>query len=240
MPESDGGFKGGAVLFSEMTPPPGAEERFNAWYDNHHMPSHVYGVPGFRSGQRYKDAEKPAYLAIYELESPSTLTDEEYRTRKYTPDTPTRQMLSEVTGFTRYIGDEISYRTRAGMGVDEAMGADVVIGVFLTVPEARADEFVEWYETEHTPILLGNALWRMARHMRVVDANPSPFTHMVVHYVDDEAVLSCDELKAARATDWRNRLAAEDWFRPHLVHYRRRGKRYHKGEPCAKTFRLDF
>ena len=42
--------KGGAVLFSEMTPPDGAEDHFNDWYNNHHMPSHVYGVPGFRSG----------------------------------------------------------------------------------------------------------------------------------------------------------------------------------------------
>lgn len=83
-------------------------------------------------------------------------------------------------------------------------------------------------------------MWRMARHMRVVDADPRPFTHFVIHYVDDIAVLEGDELAAARATEWRNRLATEDWFAPHLVHYNRRGKRYHKGEPEAKTFALDL
>ena len=233
-------LKGGAVLFSEMTPPDGDEDLFNRWYDHHHMPSHVYGVPGFRSGQRSKDAVKPDYLAIYELDSPETLTDEEYRTRKYTPDAPTKEMLSRVTAFTRYIGDEISYQVHDGMDVDTALAAEVVLGVFLTVPDDRAAEFIEWYEAEHSPILLGNPMWRMVRHMKIVDANPQPFTHLFIHYVDDEAVLDSDELAAARATEWRNRLAAEDWFRPHLVHYRRRGKRYHKGEPEAKTFKLDL
>lgn len=232
--------KGGAVLFSEMTPPDGAEDHFNDWYFNHHMPSHVYGVSGFRSGQRYKDAYKPDYLAIYDLASPETLTDEEYRTRKYTPDAPTKKMLSEIIAFTRYIGDEISFQVRDGMSIEDALDADVVLGVFFTLPDDAVDEFIEWYETEHTPMLLKNSEWRMARHMKIVDADPNPFTHMVLHYVDSEAVLECDELAAARATEWRNKLAQEDWFKPHLVHYRRYGKRFHKGEAEAETFTLDI
>jgi hypothetical protein len=232
--------KGGAVLFSEMTPPDGAEDHFNDWYNNHHMPSHVYGVSGFRSGQRYKIPEKPDYLAIYDLESPETLTDEEYRTRKYKPDAPTKKMLSEVIAFTRYIGDEISFQVRDGMSIEDALDANVVLGVFFTVPDDAVEEFIDWYETEHTPMLLKNSGWRMARHMKVVDANPVPFTHMMLHYVDSEAVLECDELAAARATEWRNKLAQEDWFKPHLVHYHRSGKRYHKGEAEAETFTLDI
>lgn len=232
--------KGGAVLFSEMTPPDGTEDHFNDWYNNHHMPSHVYGVSGFRSGQRYKIPEKPDYLAIYDLDSPDTLTDEEYQTRKYKPDAPTKKMLSEVVAFTRYIGKEISYQVRDGMTVEDALDANVVLGVFFTLPDDAAAEFIEWYETEHTPMLLKNSEWRMARHMKIVDADPNPFTHMVLHYVDSEAVLECDELAAARATEWRNKLAQEDWFKPHLVHYRRDGKRYHKGEAEAETFTLDI
>ena len=233
-------MKGNAVLFSEMTPPIGAENQFNDWYDNHHMPSHVYGVPGFESGQRYKVPGASDYLAIYDLNSPDTLTDEEYRTRKYTPDAPTKAMLSNVTAFTRYIGEEIGFQLGEGMSIEQGLDAAVVLGVFFIVPETAVSEFVEWYEVEHSPILLKNAEWRLARHMKIADADPKPFTHMVLHYVDSEAVFQCEELAEAKGTEWRNRLAKEEWFRPHVVHYRRYGKRYHKGETDAAAFTLNI
>ena len=232
--------KGGAVLFSEMTPPDGAEDHFNDWYNNHHMPSHVYGVPGFRSGQRYKVPDRPDYLAIYDLQSPQTLADDEYVNRKYKPDAPTKKMLSEVAAFTRYIGDEISFHVRDGLAVDEALDAPMVLGVFIELPDDAVEEFVDWYQTEHTSIVLGSPLWRMIRHMRIVDADPNPFTHMFIHYIESEDALESDALAAARATEWRNRLAQNDWFKTHLVVYHRHGKRYHKAEPEAATFTLDI
>lgn len=232
--------KGGGVLFSEMTPPDGAEDHFNNWYNNHHMPSHVYGVPGFRSGQRYKVPDRPDYLAIYDLESPATLTDNQYVNRKYKPDAPTKKMLSEVIAFTRYIGDEIGFQVREGVSVDDALDAPLVLGVFIELPDDAADEFVDWYQTEHTPMVLESSLWRMVRHMKIVDADPNPFTHMFIHYIEREDALNSEELAAARATEWRNRLAENDWFKTHPVMYHRHGKRYHKGEPEAATFTLDI
>ncbi len=232
--------KGGGVLFSEMTPPVGAEQQFNDWYNNHHMPSHVYGVTGFRSGQRYKIPDRPDYLAIYDLASSETLTDEEYRDRKYRPDAPTKKMLSEVIAFTRYVADEISFQVRDGLTIDDAFDAGMILAAFFTVPDDAVVEFIDWYETEHTPMLLANPGWRMARHMRIVDADPNPFTHMMLHYIDGEHVLDSDEVAASRATEWRQKFAALDWYKPHMVMYHRHGKRYHKGEPEAATFTLDI
>jgi len=232
--------KGGAVLFSEMTPPDGAEDHFNNWYNNHHMPSHVYGVPGFRSGQRYKVPDRPDYLAVYDLESPATLTDDEYVNRKYKPDAPTKKMLSEVIAFTRYIGDEIGFQVRDGLSVDDALDAPVILGVFIELPDGAAGEFVEWYQTEHASMVLESPLWRMVRFMKIVDADPNPFTHMFLHYIESEDALKSDELAAARATEWRNKLAQNDWFKTHPVMYHCHGKRYHKGEPEAATFTLDI
>ena len=232
--------KGGGVLFSEMTPPDGAEVHFNNWYNDHHMPSHVYGVPGFRSGQRYKVPDRPDYLAIYDLESPATLTDDEYINRKYKPDVPTKKMLSKVTAFTRYIGKEISFQVRDGLTIDDALNAPLVLGVFIELPDDAAEEFINWYQTEHTSMVLASPLWRMVRHMQIVDADPNPFTHMFLHYIESEDALKSDELAAARVTERRNRLARNDWFKTHPVIYHRHGKRYHKGEPEARTFTLDI
>ncbi|MGZ0244986.1 MAG: hypothetical protein ACKVH1_03200, partial [Alphaproteobacteria bacterium] len=84
--------------------------------------------------QRYKIPDRPDYLAIYDLVSSETLTDEEYQDRKYRPDAPTKKMLSEVVAFTRYVADEISFQVSDGSTIDEALDADMVLGAFFTVP----------------------------------------------------------------------------------------------------------
>lgn len=219
--------KGGTVLLSEMTPPDGGEDAFNDWYDNHHTPSHVQGVPGFLSAQRYRSPHGPHYLAAYELDSPAALEHKEYRKRKLTPDAATKAMLGEVSGFTRYIANEMSVQVSDGLDEDP-IDAAVVFAVFFMLPPDRWPEFVHWYEVEHTPMLLENPDWLMVRHMEIYDYEPDPFSHVMMHYVRDASVLDSAELAAARKTEWRNRLAAEDWFAPTMVVYRKRGTRFLK------------
>jgi len=56
-----------------------AEEAFNAWYNQDHLPQ-VLACPGFLSGARYEcTAGEPRYLAIYELDSEEALTTPEMR-----------------------------------------------------------------------------------------------------------------------------------------------------------------
>ncbi len=64
-------MQGASVLFSEMTPPPGQEQRFHNWYDEEHIPLRM-DVPGFVSAQRYRDLSENAkgYLAVYEMTHP--------------------------------------------------------------------------------------------------------------------------------------------------------------------------
>ena len=61
-----------------------------------------------------------------------------------------------------------------------------------------------------------------------LDYTPDPMSHLFLHYVRDASVLESAELAAARATPWRNKLAAEDWFAPLAVTYLRRGARFLK------------
>jgi hypothetical protein len=65
----------------------------------------------------------------------------------------------------------------------------------------------------------------------VVDRNPQPFTHMILHYVRTPAVMESEALKRARATEWRNRLAREPWFKPHVGVYRAFTSRFRKTNP---------
>ena len=220
-------IKGNAILFSEMTPPDGKEDSFNDWYDNHHSPSHVQGVPGFVSAMRYRSSVGPHYLAVYELSGAEALDHEEYKKRKLTPDSPTYEMLQSVSGFTRYIAVEAFHKERDDPPIIP-MDAPVVLCVFFSVPMEHRGNFEEWYDTEHIPMLFDCPDWLMARRFDIVAWDPEPYTHVILHYLNDESALQSDALKRSRETPWRQSLAAQPWFMPHFVTYRRRNNRFLK------------
>jgi hypothetical protein len=222
-----GSIKGRAVLFSEMTPPDGGDDAFNDWYDNHHTPSHVRGVPGFLSAMRYRSDAGPHYLAVYELSGADALNCDEYRSRKLTPDAATKRMLDSVSGFTRYIGEEVFARAR-GNDPLAALDAPLIHCAFFTVPLEWRGEFEDWFDGEQADALLACEDWLMVRRFEIVDWDPEPHTHMLLHYLADERALHSPELEAARQRSWWRKLAAEPWFMPHKVAYRRRGSRFLK------------
>lgn len=220
-------LKGNAILFSEMTPPDGAEDAFNDWYDTHHTPNHVEGVPGFISAMRYRSAAGPHYLAVYELEDVATLDSAEYRARKLTPDEPTRRMLASVKGFTRYIAQEVFSRAHPENTL-APLDAPVIFCAFYSVPQEREGEFAEWFDREHAPILLTDPDWLLARRLEIVDFDPERYTHLILHYLADLRALSGPTTARARATDWSRKLAAARWMLPHSVVYHRRRQRFVK------------
>jgi len=219
--------KGNAVLFSEMTPPDGGEDAFNAWYDGHHSPHHVQGVPGFISAMRYRSGVGPHYLAVYELTGPEALDHEEYRKRKLTPDDATRRMLESVSGFTRYIAAEAFSEARVGSPI-MPLDAPVIACVFYSVPMEWRGAFDVWYDEEYIPLLLQSPDWLLARRLDVVQSDPEPYTHMMLHYLNDERALRPANLVRANGTEGWQKFAAEPWFAPVLVAYHRRNQRFLK------------
>ena len=218
---------GNAILFSEMTPPEGAEDAFNDWYDNHHSPSHVQGVPGFLSAMRYQSPVGPHYLAVYELNDADALDHEEYKKRKLTPDDPTYEMLQSVSGFTRYIAVEAFHMARDDVPI-LPLDAPVVLCVFFSVPMEQRGSFEDWYDSEHIPMLLDCPDWLMARRFDIIAWDPEPYTHVILHYLNDESALESDALKRSRETPRRQSLADQSWFTPLFVTYHRRNNRFLK------------
>jgi len=221
------GIKGRAILFSEMTPPDGQEAAFNDWYDNHHSPSHVQGVPGFLSAMRYRSPAGPHYLAVYELSGTDALDHEEYKRRKLTPDDPTYRMLQSVSGFTRYIAVETFCRVRDAVPI-EPLDAPIVLCVFFSVPLEQRGTFERWYDTEHIPMLFGCPDWLMARRFDIVEWDPEPYTYLILHYLNDASALRSDAFKQSYATPRGRSLATQQWFAPLYVTYLRRNKRFLK------------
>ena len=217
-------MKGGTVLFSEMSPDLDWEDEFNHWYTTHRIPVRM-SVPGFVSAQRYRDAERPNYLVVYELSGPDVFQTPAYIKVQNQPNAKTKWMLANVQGYSRYLGNEFSVRRRSD-ATDAALDAPVLYAVFFSVPDERAAEFNAWYEDEHVEMLLRCKDWLMVRRFEIYDAEPQPWTHLALHYIADMRAFDSPERAAARNTAWRAKLAAEPWFQASYLVFERLGERF--------------
>jgi hypothetical protein len=86
----------GVILVTSVDVAAGAEEEFNRWYNEEHLPE-VMACPGFRSARRYECTEgQPRYLAIYELDDEDALrTPEMLRARGWGPMFPSVRNFHE-------------------------------------------------------------------------------------------------------------------------------------------------
>lgn len=217
-------MKGASILFSEMSSDFDWEDRFNKWYNTHYIPIRMK-LPGFVGAQRYRDADRPKYLAVYELESEAALQSQEYQSVKEHPNGETRWILSNVTATSRYVGTEISDQRKDGLKTDP-FEAPILYPVFFSVPDDAADDFNAWYTQEHVPMLLKNKNWLMCRRFLITDADPQPWTHLALHYLADVSALDSPEHEAAENTEWRAKLAAEAWFNASDHLFERLGERF--------------
>jgi hypothetical protein len=215
----------GGVLFSEMTPDPEWEADFHDWYDHEHIPVRM-GAPGFIGAQRYARLDGTGYLAIYDMDGPEALQTDAYKQIKTQPSSRTARMLAEVKGFTRYTGRLLSWQPRDGISEAEFLESSVVYPVFFTVPESRRDDFNAWYTQEHVPMLLAEPLWLGCRRYEIIDGAPEGYTHLALHHLATREALDSPAREAARQTEWRDRLAAEDWFKGSYMLFSRRGERF--------------
>lgn len=204
-------MRGEAILFSEMTPGANFASEFHDWYDHEHIPIRM-NAPGFSSAQRYRADAGGGFLAVYELSSPEALQTPAYQEIKGKPSERTRWMLDNVTGFTRYTCRSIAVAENAD-GPTAALGAPVLYAVAFTVPEQDAAEFDAWNEQDHVPLLMQCPDWLQVRRFEVLNGEPEGFTRLTLHYLRDKSALQSKEREAARATEWRKRLAERPWFR---------------------------
>ena len=192
------------MLFSQMNPPRGRAEEFEAWYRDVHVPSRL-AVPGFQRATRYRALEGgPAHLAVYELDM-EALERPEYRELKQRPEPLTGEMLAEVTGFTRYTCELVA---DSGRRVDH----NFLSVVAFEVPEDEVDEFDEWYETEHAPLLLEAEDWlRVARYRRI-DGEGGPWNRFALHELRSLESMDSPQRRRAREAPLRAAMAERPWF----------------------------
>ncbi|WP_034295902.1 DUF4286 family protein [Herbaspirillum sp. RV1423] len=214
---------GKSILFSEMTPGADWVTDFNHWYDTEHIPVRMV-LDGFQGAQRYKSVDRDSNLVVYDMDSQGALKTPGYQVVKNQPSEKTRWMLQNVTGFTRYLADEIG---NAGKLDQRAEQAPVLFTAMFTVPEEELANFDAWYVEDHIPILLECTDWLAVRRFAVTSAEPGTYNRLAIHYLNSDAALSSPQRERARNTPWRNRMAANDWFKEgYYATFNRLGRRF--------------
>ena len=105
--------------------------------------------------------------------------------------------------------------------------ANILYSVAFAVPDQWSDEFDDWYENEHIPMIYECEHWAMTKRYRIIQkdtASSTGSTHLALHYLTDAAGLDAPELKAARLTPWRNQWVQQAWFNnsEKLIYFRQR------------------
>ena len=78
-----------------------AEEEFNRWYQQQHVPERL-GIPGFETARRYRAVDgKPAYMAVYECESIGVLASKTYLERLANPTDWTKKVMPSFRNMLR-------------------------------------------------------------------------------------------------------------------------------------------
>ena len=78
---------GNTILVVMMEVDQGHEEEFDRWYNDEHLPERLE-IPGYVSARRFKLQEGEGvldYLCIWELEDPSPLQSELYKSQRTRP-----------------------------------------------------------------------------------------------------------------------------------------------------------
>jgi hypothetical protein len=193
------------MLFSQMNPPEGREEEFHRWYDDEHIPARM-ALPGFARATRYRAVEgEPRHLAVYELDDMAVLETPEYGELKAHPSPLTAEMLGSVTGFTRYICETVADSGRDSEG-------DFLSVVAFEVPETEVDEFDEWYEAEHVPLLLEADDWLRISRYRRISGEGGPWNRFTLHDLRSLEALRSPERQRAREAPLRQALLERPWY----------------------------
>ena len=78
-------------------------------------------------------------------------------------------------------------------------------------------------------MLLKCSSWLGCRRYLINDGDPEPFTHLAIHHLSSLDALDSPERAAARTTAWRDKLAAEPWFKGSYAVYEKHGERFTPG-----------
>ena len=214
-----------AISLIKMDPPAEREDEWNEWYSNVHSPGRF--ECGFLAFRRFEIMEghpqvdtrqsgQAKYLAIMELPDTAVLTSEAY-------DAITEKWMATPPDSFEHLTMTLPKFARGVLELTEQFPSNAPFElpdtryVFMSaheVPAEIADEFNDWYVTEHIPpVLDAEGINSVRRFVHLSDEFPPMlsrggelFTHLALWEIDDEKVFMNPKFATYTPTPWQQRM----------------------------------
>ncbi|PWZ03410.1 hypothetical protein BCV70DRAFT_184348 [Testicularia cyperi] len=217
-------------------------DEFHEWYDNEHVPLRIDRFDTFRSAVRYAvtsstatsqsgdSPPKTSWGAFYTVSSNAVFADVSYTSLR------SERSAREAELFTRLgMVDRRIYRLEYDSDLDDTLTpsngnrkigltpqlatetAPYLVTNSVDVKLEMQDEYNQWFEKEHVPMLAKVPGWRRSRRFTLLDngvnGTQAQSSHkdavpktLGLHEYDNTSPESTEEFKAAVKTEWRSKV----------------------------------
>ena len=221
-----------ALLYAYTdTGPLVSDAEYHEWYNEEHVALRM-AIPDFLCATRWAatDGKNPAFLAMYDLTSPSALASPSYLALRENQSPREIDVMARLQRADRRVYDAVldDGQALAAPDYDPRAPGACLVAVEIAVPDARANELARWYRDEHLPLLVAVPGWRRSRRFTLrehgpaqgteaaeIEARGAPPRLLALHEWTSEASFDTEEFARATGTEWRTRMfqCAEVWER---------------------------
>ncbi|OCK85631.1 alpha/beta hydrolase-like protein [Lepidopterella palustris CBS 459.81] len=198
--------------------------QFHDWYNNEHGPGRLR-LPFVTNGFRYHaidlsadsaSAEKPEWMAIYDIQDMEELMKEPYTKLRQPPVQSQRERdsMKKITvnrKFYDFIGEVKGDGFRRLEDVEMEGEGNVMVAVFLTLHPGKENngELAKWYSEEHVPMLSKVPGWLRTRQFitSTLERKEGDSLELLsLHEYSPQNGLGGEEFKAAMSTKWNDEI----------------------------------
>lgn len=154
---------------------------------------------------------------MYDLSSPDVLQTPAYTGLFAAASDNERTIIANLAMLNRRVYSHIS--SYPANDADVRPGKYLFIVMIQPAPESE-EEFNNWYEEEHVPLLSKSPGWVRSRRYKLINAAEvsgranaeealAPLTYLALHEIESEETRETPEWKHATSTPWRNKVVNE-------------------------------
>lgn len=188
------------LVVARMDTPPEDERELDEFCREEHFAS-LLSVPGVLSVRRFRSVlgDGPRHMIVQEIERPEVMENIAYKNAALTP--RGERVASHYTSRLTTTYEEIVGFRHAQY---DGMKSNYLWIARMDIPPEIEDEFNEWYDTEHVPLLLTAPGWMASRRFRRIRGDDPKY--MTMYEIAGPSAREGEAYERTHKTDWYRRI----------------------------------